>query len=162
MEMLLDGKWVDRDPRAEVHDPQDGSLIDTVPLASADDMRAAIDAAVAGAAVARALPTHERMAILQPDQSDTNVGACRAFGGTGRVLNCNEGAAGGRALVDFVRSGTDQADLFLGVSFQRSTCFWAISFSCAASSARSSLTSFSSFSSSWTRVSFSARVLSAL
>jgi len=65
MEMLLDGAWVERDQRFDIRDPQDGSLVDRVPLASADDMRAAIDAAVAGAAVARAMPTHERMAILQ-------------------------------------------------------------------------------------------------
>ncbi|MGD8328273.1 MAG: aldehyde dehydrogenase family protein [Acidobacteriota bacterium] len=64
MEMLLDGEWVDRDSRFEVHDPQDGSLLDAVPLASEDDMRAAIDAAVVGATRARAMPVHERMAIL--------------------------------------------------------------------------------------------------
>ncbi|MGD8816487.1 MAG: aldehyde dehydrogenase family protein [Acidobacteriota bacterium] len=64
MEMLLDGEWVDRDSRFEVHDPQDGSLLDAVPRASEDDMRAAIDAAVVGATRARAMPVHERMAIL--------------------------------------------------------------------------------------------------
>ncbi len=33
MEMLLNGFWVDRDERSEICDPQDGSLVDTVPLA---------------------------------------------------------------------------------------------------------------------------------
>ncbi len=64
MKMLLNGEWLDLDRTMEVRDPQDGSLIDTVPMASADDMLAAIDAAVAGAQRARCLPTHQRMAIL--------------------------------------------------------------------------------------------------
>lgn len=64
MKMLFNGEWVDRPQRSEVRDPQDNSLIDTVPLASPDDMRAAIDAAVAGAERARCTPTHQRMAIL--------------------------------------------------------------------------------------------------
>jgi len=63
--MLLDGEWLDRPERFEIRDPQDGALVDTVPLASEDDMRAAIDAAVVGARRARAMPIHERMAILQ-------------------------------------------------------------------------------------------------
>jgi glyceraldehyde-3-phosphate dehydrogenase (NADP+) len=64
MKMLLNGEWVDRPARLEVRNPQDYSLIDVVPLASADDMRAAIDAAVAGFEIARHLPTHRRMEIL--------------------------------------------------------------------------------------------------
>lgn len=65
MKMLLNGEWLDRPRQMDVRDPQDGSLIDTVPLASVEDMRAAIEAAVAGAQRARCLPTHQRMAILQ-------------------------------------------------------------------------------------------------
>lgn len=64
MKMLLNGDWVDRDQRSEIRDPQDGSLVDTVPLASEDDMLTAIDAAVLGAARARKMPVHERMAVL--------------------------------------------------------------------------------------------------
>jgi glyceraldehyde-3-phosphate dehydrogenase (NADP+) len=64
MEMLLQGQWVSRDARIEVCNPEDGTLIDSVPKASLEDMRAAIAAAVAGAAVARTLPTHRRVAIL--------------------------------------------------------------------------------------------------
>jgi glyceraldehyde-3-phosphate dehydrogenase (NADP+) len=64
MKMLLNGEWLDRDRTMDVRDPQDGSLIDTVPMASASDMLAAIDAAMAGAQRARCLPTHQRMAIL--------------------------------------------------------------------------------------------------
>ena len=64
MKMLLNGEWLDRPRQMDVRDPQDGSLIDTVPMASAEDMLAAIGAAVAGAQRARCLPTHQRMAIL--------------------------------------------------------------------------------------------------
>jgi glyceraldehyde-3-phosphate dehydrogenase (NADP+) len=49
----------------EVRNPQDKSLIDIVPQASADDMHTAISAAVAGFECARALPTYLRMTILQ-------------------------------------------------------------------------------------------------
>jgi glyceraldehyde-3-phosphate dehydrogenase (NADP+) len=64
MKMLLNGRWVDRPSKLEVRNPQDNSLIDTVPLASVEDMRAAIRAAEKGFNIARKLPTHERMAIL--------------------------------------------------------------------------------------------------
>jgi glyceraldehyde-3-phosphate dehydrogenase (NADP+) len=64
MKMLLNGEWLDRPRQMDVRDPQDGTLIDTVPMASAEDMLAAIDAAVAGAQRARCLPTHQRMTIL--------------------------------------------------------------------------------------------------
>lgn len=64
MNILLNGEWVDRPRRSEVRNPQDGRLVDTVPLATATDMQHAIDAAVTGAERARHMPTHERMAML--------------------------------------------------------------------------------------------------
>lgn len=64
MRMLLNGEWVDRSERIEVRNPQDGSVVDTVPRASADDMRTAIEAAVGGSERARSLAVHRRMAIL--------------------------------------------------------------------------------------------------
>jgi len=65
MKMLLNGEWVDRPEKIEVSNPQDGSLIDTVPLATIEDMEAAITAAVAAAATARQMPVHRRMAVLE-------------------------------------------------------------------------------------------------
>ena len=64
MEMLLAGEWVTRDAVIEVTDPDDGRVIDTVPQGTTDDMERALDAAERGAALARALPTHRRMAVL--------------------------------------------------------------------------------------------------
>jgi glyceraldehyde-3-phosphate dehydrogenase (NADP+) len=65
MKMLLNGNWLDRPQKIEVRDPQDGSLVDTVPLGSVEDMQAAIDAAVAGSEEAQAMPVHRRMTLLQ-------------------------------------------------------------------------------------------------
>ena len=65
MKMLLNGEWVDRPQKIEVCNPQDGSLIDTVPLASVEDMEAAITAAEVGFQKARRMPAHRRMAVLE-------------------------------------------------------------------------------------------------
>ncbi|MFQ5614477.1 MAG: aldehyde dehydrogenase family protein [Anaerolineae bacterium] len=65
MKMLLNGEWVDRPQQLEVHDPQDNSLVDTVPQATVEDMKAAIDAAVIGFERAKGMPVHRRMSILQ-------------------------------------------------------------------------------------------------
>lgn len=64
MKMLLADGWAQRDARTEVTDPEDGSVIDTVPRASAADMEGAITAAVQGAETARQLPVHARMQVL--------------------------------------------------------------------------------------------------
>ena len=65
MKMYLNGVWVDRPQKIEVRNPQDGSLVDTVPKATAVDMNAAIEAAVARSAQARALPVHQLIKTLQ-------------------------------------------------------------------------------------------------
>ena len=65
MKMLLDRQWVDRPQQIEVRNPQDNSLVDTVPRATAADMETAIAAAVAGFERARAMPVHQRMDILR-------------------------------------------------------------------------------------------------
>ncbi|MCP4361124.1 MAG: aldehyde dehydrogenase family protein [Chloroflexi bacterium] len=63
--MLLNGEWVDRPNTIEVRNPQDNSLIDTVPKATAADMETAITAAEAWFTQGRRLPVYERMAILE-------------------------------------------------------------------------------------------------
>lgn len=65
MEMLLNGRWVDRPQKLEVRNPQDNCLIDTVPLAGRDDMATAITAAAAAFEAARTMPVHARIAVLQ-------------------------------------------------------------------------------------------------
>jgi glyceraldehyde-3-phosphate dehydrogenase (NADP+) len=65
MKMLLGGEWVDRDEKIDVRNPYDNSLLDTVPAASIEDVRAAVGVAVEGYRINRDLPAHRRMEILR-------------------------------------------------------------------------------------------------
>ena len=49
----------------EVRDPEDGSLVGTVPKAGRDVIEAVLGAAVEGARVSRSMPVHERMTVLR-------------------------------------------------------------------------------------------------
>ncbi|MBM7586977.1 glyceraldehyde-3-phosphate dehydrogenase (NADP+) [Bacillus pakistanensis] len=62
--MFLAGNWVKCDRMIEVRDPQDNSIIDTVPAASEDHMLKAIEEAKAGAEIAASMPVHQRMKIV--------------------------------------------------------------------------------------------------
>jgi len=64
MKMLLGHQWVDSPERIEVRDPFDGSLIDTVPSASLEDVETALETADAARETARSMSTHERSRIL--------------------------------------------------------------------------------------------------
>ncbi|RJR30489.1 MAG: aldehyde dehydrogenase family protein [Candidatus Latescibacterota bacterium] len=64
MKMFIGGKWIDKKETIEVRDPYDDSLVDTVPSGAAEDVKAAIDAAVKGYETNRDLPVHERIRIL--------------------------------------------------------------------------------------------------
>lgn len=66
MEMLIKGpRPEEASGRIEVRDPDDGSLIDTVPRGTRADALRALDVAEEGARIARAMPTHERMRVLR-------------------------------------------------------------------------------------------------
>src|SRR5262245_31005424 len=65
MKMFLRGQWADRQDKVEVRNPYDGSVVDTVPKATADDVRTAISGAVEGAAIMRRMSGHERFKILR-------------------------------------------------------------------------------------------------
>lgn len=62
--MLLAGEWVLRPRGMQVNDPEDGTVIGTVPWATAEDADVAVTAAHAAKAAAKAIPPHERAAIL--------------------------------------------------------------------------------------------------
>lgn len=62
--MFLAGKWVSREKEMNVHNPQDNSIIATVPAASEEDVQFAIEEAKNGQAIAASIPVHERMAII--------------------------------------------------------------------------------------------------
>ena len=65
MKMLIHGEWVDREEKIEVRNPYDGEVIDTVPSATAEDMKAAIDSAEEGFRINRDLPVHKRIEVLK-------------------------------------------------------------------------------------------------
>lgn len=62
---LIGGEWRGSADVMEVRFPYDGSLVDAVSMASAQDMQDAMDAAIAGYALTRALPSHKRSEILE-------------------------------------------------------------------------------------------------
>ncbi len=63
--MYVAGEWRTAAAEEEVRNPFDGEVVGTVPVASAADARAAIDAAVDGAAAMRRLSAWERNEILR-------------------------------------------------------------------------------------------------
>ncbi|ACM23724.1 aldehyde dehydrogenase family protein [Thermotoga neapolitana] len=65
MKMLVAGRWVDRDEKIEVLNPYDGSLVDTVPVASEEDIEEAISKAVEGAKIMKRMPIWKRVEILE-------------------------------------------------------------------------------------------------
>ena len=62
--MYIGGEWVYSQAIIEVRDPQDNSLVDTVPDATVEDLLRAIDKAVEGVDVAATMTIKERMIIL--------------------------------------------------------------------------------------------------
>ncbi|MCK4856691.1 MAG: aldehyde dehydrogenase family protein [candidate division Zixibacteria bacterium] len=64
MKMLLEGNWVERDNKIEVTDPFDNSVIDTVPVASKDDVETALAAAVKGFEITKRMSVYDRAEVL--------------------------------------------------------------------------------------------------
>lgn len=62
--MFLAGKWAERPQTIEVRNPQDDSLISTVPSATKEDALFAVEQAREGAATIAAMPVHERISVL--------------------------------------------------------------------------------------------------
>ena len=64
MKMFLAGKWVSKEETIPVLNPQDNSLITSVPQASAEDMLFAIEQAKEGFQMIASMPVHQRISIL--------------------------------------------------------------------------------------------------
>lgn len=64
MELLINGEWVTRSRVLEVKNPYDDSLIDTVPLASKEDVDESLNGLVSGFREMKELSSHERAKIL--------------------------------------------------------------------------------------------------
>ena len=100
MKFFLAGEWQDRDQRIEVKNPGNGSVIDTVPSASADDVDAALDGAVRGAPLIAALTGYERFQILRK-AADLMM---QRRNDLARTISSEEGKAIREALVEVDRS----------------------------------------------------------
>ncbi|HGY56055.1 MAG TPA: aldehyde dehydrogenase family protein [Caldithrix abyssi] len=65
MKMIIGGKWVGKDETIDVLNPYDGSVVDTVPRGSAEDIDNAIAIAQKGYEINRDMPVHKRISILK-------------------------------------------------------------------------------------------------
>ncbi|HEX8857402.1 MAG TPA: aldehyde dehydrogenase family protein [Thermoleophilaceae bacterium] len=96
--MFIGGEWATGDARQDVLNPYSGEVIATVPRAGAEDADRAVAAAVEGARQMRALPAHERAAILEraADIADERVDemARTIATETGKALSEARGEAG--------------------------------------------------------------------
>jgi len=102
MKMFINGQWVDRDQKIEVLNPFDGSLVDTVPKATAEDVEAAIAGAVRGAEIMRNLPAYDRFKILRR-AADLMV---ERQADLGRTISLEEGKVLGEGVFEASRSAT--------------------------------------------------------
>jgi acyl-CoA reductase-like NAD-dependent aldehyde dehydrogenase len=65
MKMFCAGEWVDRPEKVDVMNPYDGSVIDSVPKATAADVDRALATLVRGAQKMRAMPAFDRSLLLR-------------------------------------------------------------------------------------------------
>mgnify|MGYP001548586385 CR=1 FL=1 len=65
MLMYYQGRWIDKSATIPVHNPFDGSVIDTVPKADAADVEAALSGAVEGARIMRRTSGYDRSLVLR-------------------------------------------------------------------------------------------------
>jgi acyl-CoA reductase-like NAD-dependent aldehyde dehydrogenase len=100
MQMFLDGEWVDRPAKIEVKNPFDGSVIDTVPKATAADVERAVAGAVRGAEIMRRLPGHERYKILHR----ASELMAQQLEDLGRTISSEEGKILGEGMFEASRS----------------------------------------------------------
>jgi glyceraldehyde-3-phosphate dehydrogenase (NADP+) len=65
MKMIIGGQFVDKDEKIDVLQPFDGSVVDTVPRGTAEDVDKAIAIAQKGYEINRKMPAHKRISILK-------------------------------------------------------------------------------------------------
>jgi len=87
MKMYIGGRWIDKPQKIDVHNPYDGSVIDTVPRGNLDDVEVALESATRGAKVMAAIPGYERYLILKK-AADLLAERVEEFG---RMITLEEG-----------------------------------------------------------------------
>ena len=100
MQMFLKGAWVDRLEKIPVLNPYDGSVVDTVPRASLEDVETALATAERGALVMAALPAHQRYTILSKAASRITERAEELA----RTITLEEGKSIGEARGEVARA----------------------------------------------------------
>jgi glyceraldehyde-3-phosphate dehydrogenase (NADP+) len=100
MRIFFASRWQDRDKKIEVRHPYDGHVVDTVPQATAEDVDAAISAAVEGAAAMRKLPGYERFRILRK-AADAMFARQQELG---RLISLEEGKTLGEGVFEAGRA----------------------------------------------------------
>ncbi len=119
MKLFFAGRWTDTGRSVDVSNPYDGSVIDTVPAATAADVDAAIGTLVDGAKSMRALPAFERCELLRRAAD----GMRRRAEELARTISLEEGKpiAEGRSEVDraieTISLSADEAKRLNGESF---------------------------------------------
>jgi len=130
--MLIDGEWVDSEERTDVVHPYDGSVVGSVPLADAEQVRTAI-AAADRAQEATALSAYERFELLRATAEKLDADADRVA----RVLTSEQGKPIAEARTEVDRAiqtlqlSAEQAKRLFGESvpmdaqkgFARDHCF---------------------------------------
>ncbi|HLJ59721.1 MAG TPA: aldehyde dehydrogenase family protein [bacterium] len=100
MKMYVGGEWIDKRQTIPVINPYDGSVVDTIPKADADDVQRALATAVRGAAVMRRLTGYERFQILRK-AADLLLARTEEFA---RTITLEEGKIIGEARVEVARA----------------------------------------------------------
>ena len=100
MKMFIAGEWVDRENKIEVLNPYDGSVVDTVPQATPEDIDATLGSAAKGAAIMRDLPAYDRFWILRK-AADIMVERQEELG---RTISLEEGKILGEGVFEASRS----------------------------------------------------------
>ncbi len=100
MKMYVGGEWIDKRETIPVRNPFDGSVIDTIPKADADDVERALATAVRGAQAMRRLTGFERFQMLRK-ASDLLLERSEEFA---RIITLEEGKIIGEARVEVTRA----------------------------------------------------------
>ncbi len=100
MKMYVGNEWVDKRQTIPVLNPYDGSEIDTIPKADADDVERALATATRGAAAMRRLTGYERFQILRK-ASDLLLARADDFA---RTITLEEGKIIGEARFEVTRA----------------------------------------------------------
>ncbi len=100
MQAFIHGEWVTRDRAIEVINPFDGTIIDTVPRCTADDVDRALTGAVAGAADMLQVSGYRRFEILR-DAAERMRAASEDLA---RTISLEEGKIIAEARVEVARA----------------------------------------------------------